>query len=84
MNLALPLQHRKRVYADTTRQALQALESEVALATLDAAHVGAVDAEHVREGLLAQAESLAMSPQVVANSPLKIAFHVGIRFQSAT
>jgi hypothetical protein len=43
-----------------------------------------VDAEHVREDLLAQTESHAMSPQVVANGPLKIAFHVRIRFQSAT
>jgi hypothetical protein len=73
---ALGPQQRERIDADATGEAFQTPEREVALATLDAAHVGAVNAERLREILLAQSERLTVCPQVPAHGPLKIAFHV--------
>jgi hypothetical protein len=47
----------------------QRAQPQVAFAALQAAHVGAVHAEHVREGLLAEATSRAVGPQVATEDP---------------
>lgn len=60
------LQQGERVEVDLLGKALQALEREVALAALDASHVGAVDAERVGERLLAEALAFPVGPQVAA------------------
>ncbi len=60
----------KRVDIELAGDALQAFEGQVALAALDAAHVGAVDAELVGERLLAEAAGLAVGAQVAADRSL--------------
>lgn len=52
------------------RYALDASQRQVALAALDAAHVGAVDMKHVGERLLAQPLRLAVGPQFAADRAL--------------
>lgn len=69
------LQEIQRVDADAVCDALEAAESQVALAALHAAHVRAMHAEDVREGLLAETERLAVPAQVAPDSPLQISFH---------
>jgi hypothetical protein len=78
------LQQDERVDADLAGDALQALESQVALAALDAAHVGAVDAELVGEVLLAEALGLSVGPEVAADGALEVAFHAGTQSRFAT
>ena len=64
------LEQRQRVEVELAGDALEALERQVALASLDAAHVGAVDAELFGKRLLAEAAGLPMGAQVVADSTL--------------
>lgn len=64
------LEQCQRVEADPRGDPLHALERQVALASLDAAHVGAVDAQGVGESLLAQATGTAVGQQVAANGSL--------------
>jgi len=54
-------------------EAFEALESEVAFASFEAAEVGAVDAEPVREGFLAQAQGESVGAQVLPHDALEIA-----------
>jgi hypothetical protein len=81
---ALGSKQRERIDADATGQAFQAPEREVALATLDATHVSAVNAKLLREVLLAHSERLTVCLEVPAHGPLKLAFHVRHAPQSAT
>lgn len=55
---------------------LQALERQVPLASLQAAHVGAVHAKNLGKSLLAEAQSQSAGPQVAPDGPLKVAFHI--------
>jgi hypothetical protein len=64
------MEQRQRVEIESAGDALQALERQVALATLDAAHVGAVDTENVGKRLLAEALAFSMGAQVAANGSL--------------
>jgi hypothetical protein len=64
------LQQRKRVEAEPPSYALEALERQVALASLHTAHVRAVDAEYVGERLLAEALAFSMGPEVAAEGAL--------------
>lgn len=75
--LMLRVQQLQRVEVKATGDALQALEGQIALAPLDATHVGAVNTEHVGERLLAEAVGLPVGPQIAAHRALKIAFHSG-------
>jgi hypothetical protein len=69
------LEQRQRVEVDLAGDALQALERQVALAALDATHIGAVDAEFVGECLLAEALTFPVGTQVAPDRSLEIAFH---------
>jgi len=64
------LEQRQWLNVDAAGDALEALERQVALSSLDAAHVGAVDAELVGEGLLAEAAGLPVGAQVAPDAPL--------------
>lgn len=75
--LLLRVQQLHRVELDAAGDALQGLEGQVALAPLDAAHVGPVNPEHVGERLLAEATRLPVGPQIAADRALKVAFHSG-------
>jgi hypothetical protein len=72
------------VVVEAGRNALQALEGEVALASLDAADVGAVDAEDIGEVFLAEIVGVTVGPEVAAEGVLEIAFHVGRQSRLAT
>ena len=76
---ALPAQQLEGVDVDEFGDAFQRPERQVALTALQAAHVGAVDANEVGEGLLRQAELPPVEPEVAADSPLEITFHDGGR-----
>lgn len=69
------LQQIEGINADLVGDALQALEGEVAFATFDAAHVGAVVTEDVGEGFLAEATGLAVGPEVAAQGALQVSLH---------
>lgn len=69
------LQQRQRVDVRLVSDPLQALEGQVAFATLHAAQVGAVDAEQVGEGFLAETASVAVASEVLADGALEVAFH---------
>ena len=62
------------VYIERGGDPLQALQGEVALTSLDAAHVGPVDTKDIGEGFLAQAALLAVDTEVLPHSLLEIAF----------
>lgn len=64
------LQQSKGVDVDLAGDALQALEGQVALTTLDTAHVCAVDFELVGEVLLAEALGLSVGPEIAADGAL--------------
>lgn len=59
-------------------QSFQALEGEVAFASFQAAHVGAVDAELVGEGFLGEAFGKAVGPEVAPYGALEIADGHGV------
>jgi hypothetical protein len=64
------LEQAERLDADPLRETLNRPQGEVALATFDAAHVGAVDPEHDGERLLAETLGLAVAAQVAAENKL--------------
>jgi hypothetical protein len=64
-----------RIHVDAPGDPLDRLQGQVALATLQAAHVGAVDADDLGESLLRQTASLAVRAQVAADGALEIPFH---------
>jgi hypothetical protein len=64
------LEQRQRVEIESAGDALQALERQVALASLDAAHVGAVDAENIGKRLLAESFGFSIGAQGSANGAL--------------
>lgn len=67
----------QRIEVEPTDDPLYAPERQVALASLDGAHVGPVDPQDIRERLLAQSLCLPVGPQIAPHGPLKIAFHIG-------
>ena len=71
-NPALLPQERQRLHPNLLRDLLQALEGEIAFASFDTAHVGAMDAKDVCEGFLAQASLHAVGTQVPAHRLLEI------------
>ncbi len=77
--LGLPRpQELQRVQVDPSGEPLDALERQVALPALDAAHVRAVDTEDIGEGLLAEAAGLPVGPQVQADDALQVSFGHGL------
>jgi hypothetical protein len=64
------LEQGQRVEIQLAGDALQALEGQVALASLDAADVGAVDAEDIGEVFLADAVGVTVGPEVAAKGVL--------------
>jgi len=68
--LILWLEQRQWVEIKSAGDALQALERQVALASLDAAHVGAVNAEYVGKRLLAESFGFSIGAQGSANGAL--------------
>ena len=74
----------QRLKVDPAGDLLHGLQRQIALASLDASHVGPVNAEQLGERLLAKAAFLAVDPQVSANSALKIALHFGEQSSIAT
>jgi len=60
------------IYADCFAEELDRLQRQVALATLDATHVGSMDANDVGKLLLAQPTGLTASAQVGAKHALQI------------
>lgn len=75
--LILSRKQRHRVDADSVGDPLETPERQVPLATLDRAHVGAMDADDVGERFLAQSPRLAVASKVAAHHPLQLAFHIG-------
>lgn len=63
-----------RIHLQHPRDPLQALQGQVPLATLYPAHVGAVDAEDVGEGFLAEAPFVTVGAEVPPYGLLEIAF----------
>jgi hypothetical protein len=61
---------RYRIKTEPFGNALQALEGQVALATLDATHVSPMHTEHVGKGLLAESLGFAVGPQIAAYGSL--------------
>lgn len=64
----------ERVNIDLGGDSFDALEGEVALASLDTAHVGPMDLKDIGEGLLAQSAGLSNRPQVPADGALQVSF----------
>jgi hypothetical protein len=77
-------EQRQRIKVESVGDALNAPERQIALASLNAAHVGAVDAQNIGESLLAQAPGTTVGPQVAADHALEIAFHIRERSLPAT
>lgn len=73
------MEQRQRVEIESAGDALEALERQVALASLNAAHIGAMDAEYVSKRLLAESFGFSIGAQASANGALQIAFHIGKR-----
>lgn len=65
----------ERVGVEPLGDPLDRLEGEVALASLYASHVGAVDAQHVGESLLAERSRLAVGTKTHAKCALQVSFH---------
>jgi hypothetical protein len=61
------VQESARINLDPAGDPLEAPQCEVALATLDTAHVCAVNAEHVSERLLTESSGFAVGTQVTSN-----------------
>jgi hypothetical protein len=68
--ISLRTKQGQRFKAQPLSDTLDGLECQVTLAPLNTAHVGAVDAEHIGECLLAQFPGFAVGPQVPANGSL--------------
>src|ERR1700749_1033519 len=84
VSTAYRTEQRQRICFDSRRNPLDALQRQVSLSTLDAAHVGAMDTEHLGESLLTQPASLAVGAKVVADVSLQVALHDEERSRSAT
>src|SRR5580700_2760297 len=65
------------VKIEPTADALHAPERQIPLVPLDGAHVGPVDAQDVRECLLAQSSCLPVGPQIAPHSPPMLAHLAG-------
>ncbi len=65
----------QRVHVEQVRYAFYGLEREVPLAAFQAAHVGAVHAEHEGEGFLTQCTAIPDRTQIAAQGSLQIALH---------
>lgn len=74
---AVGVQQRDGIDVDPFGDAFEAFEGEVAFAALDAAHVGAMDAEDIGECFLTETLGLAVGPQVATDGSLKVALHAG-------
>lgn len=68
-------QQHQRINARARGQSLEALQRQVAFASLHTAHVRAVNAEHIGEGFLAETARLADRTKVAPHGPLKVALH---------
>jgi hypothetical protein len=66
----------QRINIDQRGNPLERLQGQVALAPFQAAHIGAVDANEVCKGFLAETACLPVSPKIPANGALQITFHV--------
>lgn len=69
-------EHLNAVTPDRAGDLLDRAKREVTLPSFDAAHVGAVDAELVGEGFLAETEGLAVAAQVASEDLLQLTSHV--------
>jgi hypothetical protein len=58
------------------RDTFQAPERQVALASLQTTHVGAVHAHDLSKSLLAEPQRLTVGAQVAPDGPLQVAFHI--------
>jgi hypothetical protein len=72
------LEQLQRADVEPAGQPLDRPEGEVALAALEAAHVGAVDADHLGESFLGEAARLPVGAQIAPDGPLEIPFHDGL------
>lgn len=73
------------VEAENFCHSLQGLQSQVALAALDTAHVGPVDTHDLGERLLAIAAFLPVPAQIAPHDLLQLTFHNNpLRFRVAT
>lgn len=68
-------QQRQGIDLEPPRNALNALERQVALASLHAPHVRPMHADDIGKRLLAEPALLAVGPQALAHRSLKLAFH---------
>lgn len=68
-------QQSKRIDAGARGQPLEALQRQVALTALDAAHVRAVNAELIGKSFLAETARLSEHAKVAPHGPLKVALH---------
>jgi hypothetical protein len=71
------LNQRGRIYSDPLGDPLEALERQVPFAALEAAQIGTVDANEVREPLLTKPLRLPIRSQVAPDGSLKVALHSG-------
>ena len=78
------LEQTQRLLIELSRDPLDTLKRQVALAALKVAHVGAMEAEHVGERLLAQTPRFAIGQKVKAKGSLQITFHPQERSRIAT
>ena len=69
-------QQLQRVDPDHGGDVLDGLQGEVALTTLQAAHVRAMDADQVSKGLLGETMGLSIAAQATPDGPLEVPFHV--------
>ncbi len=65
----------ERIDLDARGDPLHGLQRQVPLAAFNPAHVGAVDAEDVGEGFLAEATLFAVAAEVATQRLLQVAFH---------
>ena len=77
-SLRLAAKQVTRIDCDRRGQALERAQRQVALTAFQAAHVGAMDANEVRESFLTQTALLTVPPEIPADSPLQIALHEDI------
>ena len=68
-------EQREDIDAQTISDAFDAPESQIALPTLDTAHIGPVKHEPIREGLLTQPKPKPIGAQIPANAFLQRSFH---------
>lgn len=69
-----PFQQLHRVYPEGGSDALHRAQCEIALPTLDAAHVGSMDAQNLGQCLLAQPARFPVGTQILTEPSLKFPF----------